>query len=408
MRYSEAIDFLYSTAPMFQTVGKQGYKTGLENTLFLDKYFGFPHKQFRTIHVGGTNGKGSTSHLLAAVLQSAGYKVGLYTSPHLKDFRERIRINGQMISKRKVSSFVFNNQKLIKEINPSFFEITTMLAFNYFAEQNIDIAVVEVGLGGRLDCTNIISPLVSIITNISLDHTDLLGNTLQQIAGEKAGIIKPNTPIVIGERQEDVADIFIEKAQKEGASIVFADHKYRDKVLPKSQLKGIYQTRNSRTVLAVIDILKAKGLRILHRDIIKGFANVTTLTGLTGRWQTIGTHPTIICDTGHNEAGISLVVEQLRMQNYRNLHIVFGMVADKKRDNIYRLLPNNATYYFTKPSLPRALNENILASEAAKYGLKGKTYPTVRKALAAARKNADREDFIYVGGSTFVVADVSL
>ncbi len=405
MKYSEAIAFLYSMAPMFQTVGKQGYKTGLENTLYLDQYFGFPHKQFRTIHVGGTNGKGSTSHLLAAVLQSAGYKVGLYTSPHLKDFRERIRINGQMISKQKVSSFVFNNQNLIKEINPSFFEITTSLAFSYFAEQNIDIAVVEVGLGGRLDCTNIISPMVSIITNISIDHTDLLGDTPQQIAVEKAGIIKPNTPIVIGERQEVVADIFIEKAKKEGAPIVFADYQYGDKPLPKSQLKGIYQVRNSRTVLTAIDILKAKGLRILHRDIIKGFANVTTLTGLMGRWQTIGTHPTIICDTGHNEAGISLVAEQLRMQRYRNLHIVFGMVSDKKRDNIYRLLPRDAIYYFTKPSLPRALDENILAREAAEYGLEGKTFTTVRKALATARKNAVSKDFIYIGGSTFVVAD---
>lgn len=405
MKYSEAIAFLYSMAPMFQTVGKQGYKTGLENTLYLDQYFGFPHKQFRTIHVGGTNGKGSTSHLLAAVLQSAGYKVGLYTSPHLKDFRERIRINGQMISKQKVSSFVFKNQNLIREINPSFFEITTSLAFSYFAEQNIDIAVVEVGLGGRLDCTNIISPMVSIITNISIDHTDLLGDTPQQIAVEKAGIIKPNTPIVIGERQEVVADIFIEKAKKEGAPIVFADCQYRDKPLPKCQLKGIYQVQNSRTVLTAIDVLKAKGLRIAHRDIIKGFANVTTLTGLMGRWQTIGTHPTIICDTGHNEAGISLVAEQLRMQRYRNLHIVFGMVSDKKRDNIYRLLPRDAIYYFTKPSLPRALDENILASEAAEYGLEGKTFPTVRKALAAARKNAVSKDCIYIGGSTFVVAD---
>ena len=405
MTYSEAIDFLYSTAPMFQTVGKQGYKTGLENTLFLDKYFGFPHRKFKTIHVGGTNGKGSTSHLLAAVLQSAGYRVGLYTSPHLKDFRERIRIDGKQIPKRRVSLFVQKHKKLIEEIKPSFFEITTSMAFNYFAEESVDIAVVEVGLGGRLDCTNIISPIISVITNISLDHTDLLGDSVQEIATEKAGIIKPDTPIVIGQTQSEVADIFIEKAKSVGAPIVFADQYYKDRPLPDCQLQGIYQDHNRRTALAAIDLLQKAGLNIKQQSITEGFANVATLTGLMGRWQIIGDRPTTICDTGHNEAGIALIVEQLKKQHYHHLHIVFGMVADKKRDNIYTLLPKDATYYFTKASIPRALDETILAREAHNHQLNGNTYKTVRKAIAAARRNASADDLIYIGGSTFIVAE---
>lgn len=406
MKYPDAIDFLYSTAPMFQSVGKQGYKTGLENTHLLDSYFGHPHRKFATIHVGGTNGKGSTSHLLAAVLQSAGYRVGLYTSPHLKDFRERIRVDGKPISKQRVSSFVAKHHQLIRNINPSFFEITTSLAFSYFAEQKIDIAVVEVGLGGRLDCTNIISPLLSVITNISLDHTDLLGNTLEDIAIEKAGVIKPKTPVIIGQYQPQVAHIFIEKARQEGSPIVFADEKYADKSLPKCQLRGICQIYNRRTVLTTIDQLKALGLKINSRDINKGFAHVVELTGLLGRWQTIGNKPTTVVDTGHNEAGIALIAEQLRALSYNRLHIVFGMVSDKKRDVIYRLLPQDATYYFTKPSIPRALDEHILQEEASQHNLNGNIYPTVKKALAAARRNAIPDDFIFVGGSTFVVADV--
>ena len=405
MKYSEAIDFLYSTAPMFQSVGRQGYKTGLENTFFLDKHFGYPHRQFRSIHIGGTNGKGSTSHLIAAVLQSAGFRVGLYTSPHLKDFRERIRIDGKMISKQRVSSFIAKNKTLIQKIQPSFFEITTSLAFNYFAEQNIDIAVIEVGLGGRLDCTNIVSPMLSVITNISLDHTDMLGDTLQAIAAEKAGIIKPHTPVVIGETDEATANIFREKAYEQNSKIVFADQKYKNRHLPKCQLKGVYQTNNIKTVLTAIDELKELGISIKHRDIIKGFTNVVSLTGLMGRWQQIGQNPVIVCDTGHNEAGIRYVAEQLRNERYSRLHIVFGMVADKKRDCIYPLLPKDAIYYFTKPSIPRALDEHILAEEASAYGLMGRTYPSVRKAIAAARRNAQKKDFIYIGGSTFVVAD---
>ena len=406
MRYQEAIDFLYATAPMFQNIGKQGYKTGLENTFLLDNHFGSPHTKFKTIHIAGTNGKGSTSHLLSAILQKAGYRVGLYTSPHLKDFRERIKINGEMISKRKVSDFIAENQNLIRKISPSFFEITTAMAFNYFAEEKVDIAVIEVGLGGRLDCTNIISPLLSIITNISLDHTDMLGDTIEKIAEEKAGIIKPHTPVVIGETQDGSFEVFLRKAKEQNSPIYFADTFQADTPLPECQLKGIYQTKNSRTVLQAIEELREIGLQISENNIQDGFLNVVDLTGLMGRWQTIGHNPTIVCDTGHNEAGISFIVEQLKKESYRRLHIVFGMVSDKKRDKIYKLLPKDAIYYFTKASIPRALDERSLRAEAREYGLQGKSYSSVKRALSAAKSAASEDDFIYVGGSTFIVAEV--
>jgi dihydrofolate synthase/folylpolyglutamate synthase len=405
MNYPQAIDFLYSTAPMFQQVGKQGYKTGLENTYLLDARFDFPHRKYRTIHIGGTNGKGSTSHLLAAVLQSAGYKVGLYTSPHLKDFRERIRINGKMISKLRIINFIKENEQLIKEISPSFFEITTSLAFQYFAEKNVDIAIVEVGLGGRLDCTNIISPMISVITNISLDHTDILGDSLEKIATEKAGIIKPNTPVIIGETQKETEKIFTEKAKTENAEIIFADKKYSSAVLPVCQLKGIYQQKNIKTLLAAVDELKKSGLKISKSALKKGLENVVELTGLTGRWQIIGKNPVIVCDTGHNEGGISLVVEQLKQQKYNGLHIVFGMVADKKINKVLSLLPKNAVYYFTKAKIPRALDEKLLSEQAGQYGLVGNTYPSVKRAVKAAKKAASKDGFIYIGGSTFIVAE---
>ncbi len=405
MTYREAIDFLYSTAPMFQTVGKQAYKTGLDNTHLLDQYFGYPHRKFATVHIGGTNGKGSTTHMLAAILQKAGYKVGLYTSPHLKDFRERVKINGEMISKQKVSAFVKKHQDLICNIQPSFFEITTALAFNYFAEQKIDIALVEVGLGGRLDCTNIISPKLSIITNISLDHTDLLGESIEKIAMEKSGIIKPNTTVVIGETDDLTKDIFINKATSQRSKIVFADQKYNKKSIPNCQLKGYCQQKNIKTVLACVDELICLGYKIEQENILQGLEKVTEITGLMGRWQTIGENPKTICDTGHNHAGISLIVEQINAQKYNHLHIVFGMMADKERTKIYELLPKDATYYFTKASLPRSLNEVVLMGEAKEFGLNGRCYSTVRKALAAARRKAEADDFIYVGGSTFVVAD---
>jgi dihydrofolate synthase/folylpolyglutamate synthase len=434
MTYKSAIEFLYLQAPMFQQVGKKGYKTGLENTKLLDKYFGFPHCKFRTIHVGGTNGKGSISHLLAAVLQCAGYKVGLYTSPHLKDFRERIRVNGKMISKQKISAFISHNQQLIQNISPSFFEITTVLAFKYFAEQNVDFAVVEVGLGGRLDCTNIISPILSIITNISLDHTDILGDTIEKIAEEKAGIIKPKTPIIIGETHQSTQNIFIEKARENVAEIVFADQFFAlaslyigDQVqritpssreskaralittkskLLKCELKGIYQQKNLKTLLASVEKLREIGVKIPIKALKNGLEHVIELTGLQGRWQIIGKKPTVVCDTGHNEGGISLIVEQLNTQTFNRLHIVFGMVSDKKIDSILALLPKNAIYYFTKAKLPRALNELILQQQAITFGLHGNTYSSVKQALNAAKKAAAKDDFIYIGGSTFVVAEV--
>jgi dihydrofolate synthase/folylpolyglutamate synthase len=440
LNYQQAIDFLYAQAPMFQQVGAKGYKTGLENTHFLDSHFGFPHRHYRTIHVGGTNGKGSVSHLLAAILQSAGYKVGLYTSPHLKDFRERIRVNGKMISKQKVSAFIAKNQQLITEINPSFFEITTAFAFKYFAEQNVDFAVVEVGLGGRLDCTNVISPLLSVITNISLDHTDILGDTLGKIAAEKAGIIKPKTPVIIGETQAETEHIFREKAAENGAEIIFADQEFsrrerkdergerkekneiycefQEKKSLRSlqnplrplreiscELKGIYQQKNLKTVLAAVEKLQKMGIKITKKSLKNGLENVISLTGLQGRWQILSKNPTVVCDTGHNQGGISQVVEQISQQKFNTLHIIFGMVNDKKPDIVLNLLPKNAKYYFTKAQLPRALNENILQAKAAEFNLISNAYQSVKQAIKAAKKAADKDDFIYIGGSTFIVAE---
>ncbi len=406
MIYSEAIDYLYRQAPMFQQHGAKAYKSGLENTVALDAVFNHPHRAYKTIHVAGTNGKGSTSHLLASVLQCAGYKVGLYTSPHLRDFRERIRVNGTVISEQAVVDFVEAHQALVEELQPSFFEITTALAFRYFAQQQVDVAVIEVGLGGRLDCTNIIAPELAIITNISLDHTDLLGDTLEKIAAEKAGIIKPNTPVVIGETQPESAPIFRNVAREQNAPIFFADKQLVGKMLPTCALKGIYQAKNCRTVLVALAQLRQKGFYITEADIEQGFLEVVERTGLQGRWQVLGTKPTIVCDTGHNEGGIRLVVEQLAQQSFERLHIVFGMVSDKKIDHVLALLPKNAVYYFTKAQIPRALDEKILQVQAATFGLVGTSYASVNEALEAAKKNASERDFIFVGGSNFVVAEI--
>jgi len=406
MIYSEAIDYLYRQAPMFQQHGAKAYKSGLENTVALDAVFNHPHRAYKTIHVAGTNGKGSTSHLLASVLQCAGYKVGLYTSPHLRDFRERIRVNGAMISEQAVVAFVEAHQALVEELQPSFFEITTALAFRYFAQQQVDVAVIEVGLGGRLDCTNIIAPELAIITNISLDHTDLLGNTLEKIAAEKAGIIKPNTPVVIGETQPESAPIFRNVARAQNAPILFAETELVGNPLPTCALKGIYQVKNSRTVLVALAQLHQKGFDITDAAIEQGFLEVVERTGLQGRWQVLGNKPTIVCDTGHNEGGIRLVVEQLAQQSFERLHIVFGMVSDKKIDHVLALLPKNAVYYFTKAHIPRALDEKILQAQAATFGLAGTSYTSVNEALEAAKKNASERDFIFVGGSNFVVAEI--
>ena len=407
MNYSTAIEILYNQAPMFQNVGKQAYKTGLETTCELDRIFQYPHHNFRTIHVAGTNGKGSCSHLMAAVLQKSGYKVGLYTSPHLKDFRERIRINGEMISEKAVCEFVELAKPLIAELHPSFFEITTAMAFRYFAEQNVDVAVIEVGLGGRLDCTNIITPEISVITNISIDHTDLLGATLPEIAREKAGIIKSGIPVVIGERQPEVAQVFMDKAAEVGAPLYFASDEMADAELPDCEMKGYYQDKNRRTVLTAIRELRNRGkFNISDEAIVDGFANVCRLTGIMGRWQLLSETPRVICDTGHNEAGIQFVVNQLLHEKYINLRIIIGMVSDKKIDKVLALLPKNAIYYFTKAQMPRALNEVELQKQASEYGLHGNAYSTIRQAFEQAKLDYSDGDLIFVGGSNFTVAEI--
>ena len=407
MDYNKAIEILYNQAPMFQNVGKKAYKTGLETTHELDEIFQHPHRKFRTIHVAGTNGKGSCSHLLSAVLQKAGYKVGLYTSPHLKDFRERIRINGEMIAEEAVCEFVELAQPIIAELQPSFFEITTAMAFRYFAQQEVDVAVIEVGLGGRLDCTNIINPEISIITNISIDHTDLLGATLPEIAREKAGIIKSGCPAVIGEQQPEVAQVFIDKAEEVGASLYFASDEMADAELPECEMKGYYQDKNRRTVLTAIRELRNRGkFNISDEAVVEGFAQVCRLTGIMGRWQLISENPRIICDTGHNEAGIKFVVNQLLHEKFVNLRIIIGMVSDKKIDKVLELLPKNAIYYFTKAQIPRALNEIDLQKQGGECGLKGDVYPTIKQAIEQAKLDYREGDLIFVGGSNFTVAEI--
>ncbi len=415
---------------MFQRSGPAAYKNTLENTLLLDEYYGHPHQQFKTIHVAGTNGKGSVSHMLAAILQTAGYRTGLYTSPHLKDFRERIRINGEMIPEAEVicwvENYISNSEKW--KLEPSFFELTVAMAFDYFAQQKVDVAVIEVGLGGRLDSTNIINPEVSIITNIGLDHTDLLGDTLEKIAFEKAGIIKNNVPVVIGTKQVETNAVFESVAAKRQTDLYFADQEFKAEysllgvdgkqifnigkngtvVYPdlRLDLNGIYQRYNLPAVLKCVELLISKGWKIEKEHIYTGLNTTMLLTGLQGRWQIIGHNPMIICDTGHNEDGIKQVVHQLENTAYKKLHIVFGMVGDKNPEPVLKLLPENATYYFTKAAIPRALSEKTLALIAAEFGLLGNSFETVKTAFEQARKNADINDLIFVGGSTFVVAEI--
>ena len=419
MSYEETIDYLYKFAPMFQQVGSSAYKEGMENSFLIDKHLNHPHKQYKTIHVGGTNGKGSTSHILASILQEAGYKTGLYTSPHLLDFRERIKVNGEMISKDFVVNFFEQNRKFFEYIQPSFFELTTGMAFAYFAEQQVDAAVIEVGLGGRLDCTNVITPVLSIITNISFDHTQLLGNTLTAIAKEKAGIIKQDVPVVIGEAEGEVRDFFkglnVIKVFSQEQNLILSA-----KPLPSGywefetsdypslicELSGLTQKKNAATVLSAINILKKDVFSISSDAVYRGFRYVVENTGLMGRWHIVGQNPKIVMDTGHNEAGIKHIVQQLKSEKYENLHIVFGMVNDKDITSVLKLLPKKAMYYFTQANIPRALDANLLAEQAAEYKLKGDIYDTVKKAFFAAKQKATEKDFIFVGGSTFVVADV--
>ncbi len=407
MDYQNTLSYLYNSAPLFQQVGSAAYKEGLENTLTLDNHFGHPHRKFRTIHVAGTNGKGSCSHTLAAILQTAGYKVGLYTSPHLVDFRERIRINGQPVPEEYVIRFVEEERSFFEPLHPSFFELVTAMAFRYFAEQEVDVAVIEVGLGGRLDCTNIIHPDLCIITNISFDHTQFLGHTLAAIASEKAGIIKAGIPVVIGETTSETKPVFLSKAHKVGAPIYFAEENEREDIPDINfELKGLYQAKNQRTILTALPLLKEAGYRLDGPTIRIGFAHVIELTGLMGRWQTLQHSPTLVCDTGHNVGGITYIAEQLKQQTYRQLHIVIGMVNDKDISGVLALLPKEAVYYFTRASVKRALPESSLQQLALAAGLHGNCYPDVPTAVRAVQAASLPEDFIFVGGSSFIVADL--
>ena len=407
MTYKETIEYLFNSTPVFEHVGASAYKPGLQTTEILDAHYGHPHKNFKTIHIAGTNGKGSVSHSLASILQEAGYKVGLYTSPHLIDFRERIRVNGIPVSEEYVIRFVEDfkhlNSKRIHPLSPSFFELTTALAFKYFAEEKIDIAVIEVGLGGRLDCTNIITPILSVITNISFDHTQFLGNTLAQIASEKAGIIKHQVPVVIGETTKETRPVFENKAKEMDAPIFFAEEiDKRECDQFEFELKGSYQKKNLRTILCA-----TKRLPFIHPEHIqKGLTNVCKNTGLMGRWQTLSTKPLIICDTGHNVGGWKYLAPQISSVPCDRLHIVFGMVDDKDIRNVLSMLPKNAVYYFTQANNHRAIPAPQVGELAKEYGLSGNTYPTVAQAYEEAKSSASEKDFIFIGGSSYIVADL--
>ncbi len=423
MDYKETIEYLFNSAPLFQNIGAGAYKEGLYNTKVLDEHFAHPHLSFKTIHVAGTNGKGSCSHTIASVLQEAGYKVGLYTSPHLVDFRERIRVNGKPISEQYVIDFVEHERAFFEPLHPSFFELTTALAFKFFADEKVDVAVIEVGLGGRLDCTNIITPDVSIITNISFDHVQFLGDTLAKIASEKAGIIKPNIPVVIGETTPETKPVFISKAEEQNAPIIFAEEQdevmgecllakggfdYQTKTfgLITAELGGLCQTKNTRTIIEALKQLIGKGYRITRQNVADGFASVCKNTGLMGRWQKLSDKPKVICDTGHNVGGIQYIVKQLELQEYDNLRIVMGMVNDKDISTVLSMMPKHAVYYFTQASVKRAMPCRDFKAKAAGYGLEGDAYPTVRQAYEAALHDASQNDLVFVGGSSFIVADL--
>ena len=401
MTYKEILDWMFVQLPMYQNDGSIAFKKDLTNILALSKELGFPEQKFKSIHVAGTNGKGSTSHMLASILQEAGYKVGLYTSPHLKNFTERIRINGVEISEEKVTEFINGNKDFLEQQKMSFFEMTVGLAFDYFASEKVDMAIIEVGLGGRLDSTNNITPEVAVITNIGLDHTQFLGETLPEIASEKAGIIKKNIPVVIGEEQAAVKSVFIAKAAKESAPIYFASDASGNYI---SDLLGDYQIQNSKTAVAAIKILK--GYQVSKENIKNGLLNVVKNTNLKGRWQVLQEHPKVICDTAHNKEGLAIVLNQLKKQPFKKLHIVLGVVADKKLETILPLFPSIADYYFCKPAISRGLSEAILEANAKKFNLLGKKYSSVKLALKSALLNANQQDIIYVGGSTFVVAEI--
>ena len=401
MNYQKTLDWLFSRLPIYQRSGAAAYKADIGNIVEACKRLNNPHEQFKSIHIAGTNGKGSTSHMLASILQEAGYTTGLYTSPHLKDFRERIRINGNKIPEVQVVKFVSNNHHWFKEIGMSFFEMTVAMAFNYFAEEKVDIAIIETGLGGRLDSTNIISPELCVITNIGLDHTALLGGTIEQIALEKAGIIKKDTPVIIGRKQNETTPVFQEKAKSENAPLYYATSFNH-----VSDLKGNYQQENINTCISSIRKLQEKNWNIYEEHIENGLKKVVANTGILGRWQTIHHKPLTICDTGHNEDGIHNILTQIRQIPYEQLHIVWGTVKEKSIEKILTLLPKNAIYYFCEANITRALPKEKLLTLANQYDLKGQQYPSVKAALLSAQKNAHTKDLIFVGGSTFVVAEV--
>lgn len=423
MNYQETLNYLYNSTPVFEHVGAVAYKEGLQNTLALDKHFNHPHTNYKTIHIAGTNGKGSCSHSLASILQEAGYKVGLYTSPHLVDFRERIRVNGQCISKERVVKFVEDERKFFEPLHPSFFELTTALAFKYFDEQKVDIAIIEVGLGGRLDCTNIISPILSIITNISFDHTQFLGDTLAKIAAEKAGIIKKGVPVIIGEANEETHPVFQSKANEVNSVIVFAEdnaivtssspivdggrrYNLSNNSTLVGELSGDYQERNMNTILYACNILKQMNI-IKNDDVIaKGLTNICKNTGLLGRWQTIQNNPTVVCDTGHNVGGWNYLAPQIKRQQCNQLRIVFGMVDDKDINSVMYLLPKNAIYYWTQAESKRAIKAERVAEIAIKHDLRGEIFDNVEVAYTKALQDSNKDDFVFVGGSSYIVADL--
>ena len=428
MNYQEAIGFLFSTLPMYQRIGKAAYKANLDNTHRLDEYFGHPHKRFPVIHVAGTNGKGSVSHMLASVFIHAGFKTGLYTSPHMLDFRERIRVNGKPVPEEEVTQFVNGHIGIIREITPSFFEMTVAMAFDYFAREGVEIAIIETGMGGRLDSTNIVRPLLSVITNISMDHSQFLGNTPAAIAREKGGIIKPGVPLVVGATCPESLEVLVSMAEDIKAPVALAPETFKPlfqtlnpdgtasftfRNIPQSRverypcdLTGNYQKENISSVLTACNLIRQMGWKLPEPALHKGLKRVTRTTGLMGRWQSVGANPRSICDTAHNSAGISAVMEQVKQTPWKNLHVVWGMVSDKERDSILPLLPGEATYYFTPSSVPRTLDAETLRSEAARYGKKGKAYASVAEAYRAAQEQAGVDDMIFTGGSTFVVADL--
>ncbi len=404
MNYEDTVNWMFHQLPMYQNKGKAAYKEDLSNTLLLAKHLNNPETKFKSIHIAGTNGKGSTSHMVASILQESGYTVGLYTSPHLKDFRERIKLNGVCIIEQFVIEFIETNKSFFEDNSLSFFEMTVGMAFDFFAKKKVDIAIIEVGLGGRLDSTNIITPEVSVITNIGMDHTQFLGSEIEQIAFEKGGIIKPNVPVIIGETQNNIKRVFIDIAKENQAPIYFADELINEDY--PSDLKGNYQKHNIKTAVQTVLEIRKKGFAVSENNIRVGLLKVVNNTGIKGRWQVLQNAPKVICDAAHNKEGLTLVMKQLKNEVFENLHIVLGMVNDKDLNSLINIFPKKATYYFCKPNILRGLNAHVLKTHFVEKGFEGTAYKTVKNGLDTAKENAGKEDLIYVGGSTFVVAEI--